>query len=56
MGTGSSGAMESIAKQGQLAEVLKYATIVVSSVPILCLYPFLQRYFIKGVMVGSLKG
>jgi putative aldouronate transport system permease protein len=35
---------------------LKYAAIIVASAPIMCLYPFLQRYFIKGVMVGALKG
>ncbi|NLE46497.1 MAG: carbohydrate ABC transporter permease [Chloroflexi bacterium] len=35
---------------------LKYAAIMVASLPIMCLYPFLQRYFIKGVMVGALKG
>lgn len=43
------------AKQG-LADVLKYALIVVSTAPILCMYPFIQRYFIKGVMIGSVKG
>ena len=43
------------AKQG-LADVLKYALIVVSTVPILCMYPFVQRYFIKGVMIGAVKG
>jgi putative aldouronate transport system permease protein len=37
-------------------ESLKYAVIVISFVPMLVLYPFLQRYFLKGVMVGSLKG
>lgn len=42
-------------KQG-LADVLKYSLIVVSTVPILCMYPFIQKYFIKGVMIGSLKG
>lgn len=42
-------------KQG-LAEVLKYALIIVSTAPILCLYPFLQRYFIQGAMIGSVKG
>lgn len=44
-----------VAKQG-LADVLKYAFIVVSTAPILCIYPFIQRYFIKGVMIGSVKG
>ena len=38
------------------AETVKMATIVVSTVPILCVYPFLQRYFVKGVLVGSVKG
>jgi putative aldouronate transport system permease protein len=36
--------------------IVKYAVIVISTIPILALYPFLQRYFVKGVMVGSLKG
>ena len=40
----------------ELRELLKYALIVVSSVPILVLYPFVQRYFVKGVMLGSIKG
>jgi putative aldouronate transport system permease protein len=37
-------------------ESIKYATIIVSIVPIIAVYPFIQRYFVKGVMVGSLKG
>lgn len=39
-----------------VAMTIKYATIVVSSAPILCIYPFVQKYFVKGVMVGALKG
>ena len=38
-----------------LAEVIKYATIIVSVIPILCVYPFIQKYFTKGVMVGAVK-
>jgi len=44
-----------LAKSG-MAELLKYALIIVSSVPILALYPFVQKYFVKGVMVGAVKG
>ena len=40
----------------RIAEQLKYGIIVVSSVPLLVLYPFLQTYFTKGVLVGSIKG
>ena len=42
-------------KQG-LADVLKYSLIIVSTLPVLCVYPFAQKYFVKGVMIGSLKG
>ena len=38
------------------SEVMKYAVIVFAAVPIRLLYPFVQRYFIKGIMIGSLKG
>ena len=38
------------------SEAVKYATIVVSTLPVLCIYPFLQKYFIKGVMLGAIKG
>ena len=39
-----------------IGETIKYATIIVSTVPILCIYPLLQKYFMKGVMVGAIKG
>lgn len=39
-----------------LAELLKYSLIIVSSLPLLIIYPFIQKYFIKGVMIGSVKG
>ena len=38
------------------AELIKYAILVVASIPVLVFYPFIQRYFVKGVMIGSLKG
>ena len=47
---------EGAVTQQMLAESLKYAVMVVASVPVLLLYPFLQRYFVKGVMVGAIKG
>lgn len=40
----------------EMAELIKYSVIVVSSLPIMCMYPFVQKYFNKGVMIGSLKG
>jgi len=48
--------MQSTAERAQLAELLKYATIIVSSLPLLVMYPFFQKYFEEGVMVGSIKG
>jgi len=42
--------------QELISETIKHATILVSTVPILCLYPFLQKYFTKGMMIGALKG
>ena len=44
-----------LAEQGKMMESIKYVTIVVSSAPILMLYPFLQKYFEKGMLVGSIK-
>lgn len=44
------------ATQNMPSEMLKCAMIVITALPIICVYPFLQRYFVKGIMVGSLKG
>ena len=39
-----------------IKELLQYCTIIIATVPILIVYPFVQKYFVKGVMMGSLKG
>ena len=39
-----------------MSETIQFATIVVATIPILCVYPFIQRYFVKGIMVGAVKG
>ena len=44
------------AEKRRTAEVMKYALIIIASLPMLILYPFLQKYFVKGVMIGSVKG
>ena len=40
----------------QLSAILRYGTIIISSLPLMLLYPFIQKYFVKGVMIGSVKG
>ena len=50
------GGDEYAAEQFKVKELIKYAVIVVSSLPVLVLYPFLQKYFAQGVMIGSIKG
>nr|WP_145164073.1 carbohydrate ABC transporter permease [Paenibacillus terrae] len=52
---GTMDAMAMVQKQ-QLAELLKYALIVVATLPVLVIYPFVQRYFVQGMLVGSVKG
>ncbi len=49
-------AMEAMARQARIADMIKYAVIIVSALPLLIVYPFLQRYFVKGVLIGSVKG
>lgn len=48
--------IQSTAQMAKVAELLKYATIIVSSLPLLIMYPFFQKYFDQGIMVGSVKG
>jgi multiple sugar transport system permease protein/putative aldouronate transport system permease protein len=48
-------ARELAAKQG-LTDLLKYSVIVVASVPVMLIYPFVQKYFVRGVMIGAVKG
>ncbi|QJD85421.1 carbohydrate ABC transporter permease [Cohnella herbarum] len=50
------GDVKSAAARQGLRELLKYSLIVVSSVPLLLIYPFVQKFFVKGVMIGSIKG
>ena len=39
-----------------LKEMMKYSLIIISSIPVLIIYPFVQKHFVKGVMIGSVKG
>ncbi|WP_105614611.1 carbohydrate ABC transporter permease [Vallitalea okinawensis] len=48
--------MEDAERRQALVELMKYGLIIVSSIPVLIIYPFMQKYFIKGVMIGSVKG
>ena len=54
--TGMIADIQGMAEMSKISELLKYSTIVVSSLPLLVMYPFLQKYFDKGIMVGSIKG
>jgi putative aldouronate transport system permease protein len=49
------GETTSLVEQVKTAELIKYGVIIVSSLPLLIVYPFLQRYFVKGVLIGSVK-
>ncbi|HML46803.1 MAG TPA: ABC transporter permease subunit, partial [Clostridia bacterium] len=48
--------MEDAFEYLNLSETLKYGLVIISSVPMLVLYPFLQKFFVKGIMIGSVKG
>jgi putative aldouronate transport system permease protein len=55
-GAGTLEDAESLAVQARIAEVVKYCVIIVSTLPVLMVYPFIQKYFTKGVMLGAIKG
>ncbi|GIN70710.1 sugar ABC transporter permease [Bacillus sp. J14TS2] len=50
------GSGESMAQQVMYAQSIKYAVVIVANLPVLLLYPFLQKYFVQGIMVGAIKG
>jgi len=58
LNTTASGSMDAktMAERMQLADLLKYCLIVVGSLPVLIIYPFVQRYFVKEMLIGSIKG
>ncbi|WP_317368615.1 carbohydrate ABC transporter permease [uncultured Tyzzerella sp.] len=52
----SAAQQEALKKQQEAVELMKYSLIIISSIPVLILYPFIQKHFTKGVMIGSVKG
>jgi putative aldouronate transport system permease protein len=48
--------VEALVARQQVAQIIKYVVIIISSAPIISVYPFLQKYFVQGVMIGSIKG
>lgn len=58
LNTTTSGSMEAsvMIERQQMADLLKYSLIVIGSLPVLMIYPFAQRYFVRGMLIGSIKG
>ena len=49
-------ARAALQEKQQLIDVMKYSLIIISSIPVLVMYPLVQKHFVKGVMIGSMKG
>jgi ABC-type glycerol-3-phosphate transport system permease component len=47
---------DALARNNGLKDLLQYSVIVVASLPVMMIYPFVQKYFVKGVMIGAVKG
>ena len=45
-----------MAEQIRISSIIKFATMIVATLPLIAAYPFIQKYFVKGVMIGSIKG
>ncbi|HET6484783.1 MAG TPA: carbohydrate ABC transporter permease [Spirochaetia bacterium] len=54
--SGAADDAKTLQEMQRIADLMKYALILVASLPVMVLYPFLQRYFVKGVMIGAIKG
>ena len=54
--SGQAPTVDLMVAQSYYKELLQYCVILIATLPILCIYPFLQKYFVKGVMVGAIKG
>ena len=50
------GDVQDLVRRQNLRELLKYSLIVVATAPLLVVYPFVQKHFVRGVLIGSLKG
>ena len=49
-------ARKAMRERQELIAVMKYSLIIISSIPVMLIYPFIQKYFVQGVMIGSVKG
>ena len=54
--TGGLGMRDGVLEAIKAAQTIKYAVVIVAIVPMMIVYPFLQRFFVQGVMIGSIKG